>query len=129
MIEEHGDAVEYDLIALGLRLRDLGSAAFNWRDLWVVVKHAPSSSALTLSVDGTETIEWDLTRQLLADVADTLHLLWWAKTTDGQANPPRNQPEPIPRPGVEDDTKRIGDEPMDFDEMRAWLDGDFVAAV
>lgn len=36
---------------------------------------------------------------LLAAIADVLRWLQWAKTPDGRKN--ANQPEPIPRPGVQ----------------------------
>lgn len=45
-----------------------------------------------------EDAEWTLTNRLLAIIADVLRWLQWAKTSDGRKN--RNQPEPIPRPGV-----------------------------
>jgi Family of unknown function (DUF5361) len=41
---------------------------------------------------------WSRTDMLLADIADSLHWLQWAKTKDGARN--RSRPQPIPRPGV-----------------------------
>lgn len=124
VLEEHSSAIEYDLLTMGggYRLRwldDPQAHDFNWRDLRVAIEHAPRSSALTLAVDGSEAVEWDLTRQLLASMADTLNLLWWAKTEDGAAN--RNPPEPIERPGVQSSKKHYGSDPLPEDEMIEWL--------
>jgi hypothetical protein len=106
-------------------LRRLGSEDFNWRDLLVIVRHSPESSALFRSVHGVEQSEWSLTNHLLARVGDTLDLLWWAKTEDATKKPPRNRPKPIPRPGVEDEsTKKIGRSVLPAAEMMDWLGWD-----
>lgn len=126
LIEEHSEAVEYELITHGLRLRWLGSEGFNWRDLLVIVRHSPESSALFRAIHGAESSAWDLKAHLLANMADTLNLLWWAKTED--ATRKKNRPKPIPRPGVEDDsTKQIGSGSLPIEEMKAWLGGDFAS--
>lgn len=100
-----------------------GDHDFTLRDLWVFVRNLTRGSALFRSLHGDEDTEWGITEHLLAVNADALNLLVWLKTADAENG--RNQPRPIPRPGVEDDTKSIGDTVMDFDEMYAWLDGDF----
>lgn len=59
LIEQHSEAVEYDLITHGLRLRDLGTT-FTWRDLLVIMKRQPRGSALSREVDPTGwTDTWD----------------------------------------------------------------------
>ena len=74
---------------------------------------------------GPEESPWTLGNHLLADVADTLHLLWWAKTEDAARR--RNRPKPIPRPGITDDSKKqIGAGSLPVEAMREWLGGDFV---
>lgn len=105
LIDDHGEAIEFDLITLGLRLRNLGSKNFSWRDLYVIVTHLPASSATHRSVLGDEETEWTLTNHLLAGIAEGIGWLKWAKTKDGERN--RNQPKQIPRPGVKDETHRI----------------------
>lgn len=47
---------------------------------------------------------WDTSNMLAADMADTLRIMAWQKTKDGQKK--RNVPKPIPRPGVEDKSSR-----------------------
>lgn len=123
LIEEHSEALEYELIVHGLRLRWLGSEGFNWRDLLVVVRHSPEQSALFRAVHGVEESEWSLTNHLLAGLADSAAWLVWSKTED--ASKKRNRPKPIPRPGVEDDSKKkIGRSVLPASEMLDWLGWD-----
>lgn len=125
LIEEHSEALEYQLITHGLRLRWLGSERLNWRDLLVIVKHSPESSALFRSVHGAEQAEWTLTNHLLAGMTDVLRWLQWAKTEDAARK--KNRPRPIPRPGIEDDSvKQIGRGSLAIEDMKNWLGGDFV---
>ena len=51
LLREHGEAVEYDLIALGLRLDDLGTERLSWRDLLVIARQSPPGSALNRALD------------------------------------------------------------------------------
>lgn len=52
LIDKHSEAIEFDLIALGLRLRDIG-ATFNWRDLLVIVRRSARDSALNRDINPT----------------------------------------------------------------------------
>ncbi|MFC4374088.1 DUF5361 domain-containing protein [Nocardia halotolerans] len=117
LLEEHGEAIEYDLIALGLRLRMLGTDALGWTDLRAIVKHLPMESAL-LRVMYPEASRWQTAEHLLADVADSLHWLMWARTDDGRRG--RNRPEPIARPGLKSDRERVGTATQ-LDQMNEFL--------
>ncbi|MEU2106497.1 DUF5361 domain-containing protein [Nocardia sp. NPDC019255] len=55
---------------------------------------------------------------LMADVADSLHWLMWAKTKSAQKN--RGQPKPIPRPGIAK-PERYGDTSMSIADMNKFL--------
>ncbi|TQM29861.1 DUF5361 domain-containing protein [Nocardia bhagyanarayanae] len=105
LLEEHTEAIEYDLITIGLRLRMLGTDDLSWRDLKALIKQAPADSALARSVYG-EDHQWQLGQHLLADMADSLRWLVWSKTKAAQDG--RDRPEPIPRPGVTRGVERIG---------------------
>lgn len=120
LLREHREAIEYDLITHGLRLRDLPSPGFDWRDLWVIIRHAGPDSALTVSLDGREAVEWDLTNQLLAAAVDALSFLRWAKTEDAQ-RPGAQPPALIPRPGVEPEGPTTETDSMDEDEAFDFL--------
>lgn len=63
---------------------------------------------------------WTVSEHLLAIIGDRLALLVWQNTKDGHAG--RNQPKPIPRPGVTDpDEQRFGTA-VPLEEMRTILD-------
>lgn len=97
-----------------MRLRDLGTERLTFRDLWIIVRHAPRESILAQQLAPIET-RWSDAEYLLAEVVDRLSLLWWAKTKDGARN--RNQPERVPRPGDEPATKKLGGTVLPMDEM------------
>lgn len=110
---------------MGLRLRDVGTPEFTWRDLLMVVQNLPRQSAWFSAIQGADESVWGMSEMLLADVADTLHWIQWKDTKDGAKN--RNQPKPIPRPGITDDSKkRIGSGSLPADQMVEWLGGDFI---
>ena len=97
------------------------SELLTWGDLLAIVRHLPATSALQRAIHGDE-VEWNTTNQLLANVADSAAWLVWSKTSDASRKPPRNQPKPIPRPGVEDTSKKqIGSDALPAAEMAAWL--------
>lgn len=116
LIQEHSEAIEYDLISMGLRLRQLGTAELTWRDLKVIIQHGPAQSALARAMYPDH--GWGLSEQLQAALLDKANWLVWAKTKDGQSG--RNRPKPIPRPGVED-TEKLGNTVMSITEMDSFL--------
>ncbi|MFE3051605.1 DUF5361 domain-containing protein [Nocardia sp. NPDC059239] len=119
LIDAYSEAIESDLIDRGLRLRQLGTDTLSWRDLKSVIAWAPAQSAIGRAIDPDSAL-WGLNEHLLADVADSLHWLVWAKTEDARKQPPRNRPQQIPRPGVDNDRDRIGT-PMSPEDMDAFL--------
>lgn len=106
---------------MGLRLRDLGTDALWWRDLLVIVDNLPVTSALHRKVS-PEWAAWaggDVSAHLLAVIADGVTAGNWMQSKDGQKN--RNRPKPIPRPGLEPDSKRYGGKAETVDSIRDWL--------
>ncbi|MFD4459796.1 DUF5361 domain-containing protein [Nocardia sp. NPDC058480] len=118
LVEEHGEAIEYDIIAHGLRLRHLGSDVLSWRDLRAIIKWLPSGSALSRALDPSGQ-HWQLNQHLLADMVDSLRWLVWAKTEDARHG--RGRPDPVPRPGVKSGRERIGTA-VSIDRMNEFLD-------
>lgn len=118
LIDEHGPAVEYDLIKLGLRLRQLGTDALSWRDLLVIVQHSDHRTALQASMQ-PDAAPWGLSEHLLAVLADAVIAGNWMQSRDGQKN--KNRPKPIPRPGVEPVNKKFGGKAESIDTIRDWL--------
>lgn len=119
-IDEHRRAVAYDLLNLGMRLRDFPSPDLTYGDMLVIIQHAPRSSAIARAVD-PERAEWSLSDYLLAQIADANAWLVWSKSKDAERN--RNRPKPIPRPGLEpdEDVQHFGSEPVPLDELEDFL--------
>lgn len=115
LLDEHQEAIEYDLIRLGLRLDWLGTPRLSWRDLLVIVKQSPRSSALAMAVHGEQT-QWGVLEHLTGHVVDLLQLANWQR--GGKKAGPR--PKPIPRPGSKDDSQRFGHEPIAIKDFNDW---------
>ncbi|GAA3045089.1 hypothetical protein GCM10020229_65380 [Kitasatospora albolonga] len=85
------------------------------RRLSVLIKHLPRDSALTRELHG-EAADWSTTDYLLANVVDHLAVANWMFATinrDEEADP-LDPPEPVVRPGQEDEDGSPADE--DWDE-------------
>ncbi len=102
----------------GLRLRHLPSRRFNWRDLWVIVKHLPEDSAIhrALAVIDEDSI-WSPEMMVNAEILDLVAYLVWFQTKDGQTG--RNRPKPFPRPGYRQKKEEYA--PLPTEEMLEWL--------
>ena len=79
LIEDHGAALEYDLLTLThYQLRDVGRA-LSWGALLHFVEHVPRTSALSRElVPRTESEAWaegDATAAILADLFDLLAMM------------------------------------------------------
>lgn len=117
LIADHPEAVEYDLIQLGLRLDDLGTERLTWRDLKVIVTRMPPHKSALQAEKRPDDSPWGLVEHLLAELVDVQHLALWAKTKDGSKN--RNRPKPIERPGRR--PERFGKKPLELERMKDWL--------
>lgn len=118
LIDQHREALEFDLITLGLRLDHLGSPTLSWRDLWVIVNQLPLGSALDRAQRPDEA-QWGLSEQLAAHTSDLLADMLWI-----QAGAKGRRPERLPRPGIVPAVKTIGRASVPLDEMRTWLGWD-----
>lgn len=119
LIDQHGEAIEYDLISLGMRLRDLGTDKLSWRDLLVITRQAPRQSALARAAHGSD-LAWGLTEHLLATAVDALNIANWQRGNEGRKSPSR-KPKPVPRPGVKDtESTTVGADPIPMSEFDTW---------
>lgn len=117
LLDQHEEAIEYDLITLGLRLDDLGTPALSWRDLYVITRHLPRTSALRRALaDGEE--PWQITDYLLALAVDALHGGNWQRA--GKASAPK--PKSIPRPGEQPTGSQYGSAPIPVAQFDSWWD-------
>lgn len=113
LIQEHREAIRYDLFCMGRSLDDLGYE-FSWDDFAAFVRLAPPESALAASALGEAM--WPRTDVLLATVIDTLRGANWQR---GHGKGPR--PKPIPVPGYGKEEKKYGT-PHEVDSVHAYLE-------
>lgn len=102
-------------------LDDLGGA-LSEAALLSFATHSPMESAVAAEVD--ELGGWSRTDQLLARLCEAVESFDWhyacAHAKKGR-RPPR--PRRIPRPGVQDDVKRIGKDPIPISTFDDWYYG------
>lgn len=92
VLTDHGEAVEYDLITLGLRLRWLGTERLTWRDLAVIVRNSPQHSALMAATSPDEAA-FGPTEIMLAVIEHRLRVLAW-QNGGGKGKYPEMMPIP-----------------------------------
>jgi hypothetical protein len=95
LLEEHGGAIEADLLRSGLRMGMLFTGELTLRELIVLVNNPARDSAYARAALGAEEIAWTLEAHLLAVIGDRLAGGNWQRS--GGKGP---RPSPIRRPGV-----------------------------
>lgn len=73
LVDEHQEAIEFELLVIGRHLDELGTAALSWRDMYVLVRRwqMTPGNAFAASMHGGEVPSW--TEQVLAVVVDLLN--------------------------------------------------------
>lgn len=94
LLEEHGEAIEYELLTVGKHIDDLGTRRLSWRDLKVVATQAPPKGALHRALD-PEGWAWSSDTYLIAGLIDLGAVANWQRAGDKH----RARPTPLPRPG------------------------------
>lgn len=98
VLDEHGEAIEHDLVCAGWTLDDIGG-----RLPWTAVRsfiHQDAQqrgTALHRELAGDDHI-WGLPEQLLATIVDAVQVGNWQRASGGKRKP--KKPKPVPRPGV-----------------------------
>lgn len=122
LLNEYESAITYDCLSIGMRLIQLGTQKFTWGELLAIVQHSPHISALNRAMNPDEWM-WDTTNHLLADIDDQLHVANWQRGSGKK----KDFPKPIKRPGiVTDEVTKYGKDAIPYDEMAAFLGGDFI---
>ena len=127
LIEEHGAALEYDLLTLtGYQLRDVGGA-LSWGALLHFAMYLPRSSALSQELrPATDVERWTdgtVTAPLIADLIDTVNNVGAVLIAKGTGRMPRHV-KPYRRPWADDGTVTIGgaDSAIPIADFEAWWD-------
>lgn len=113
LIQEHREAIRYDLFMAGRSLDDLGHA-YSWDDFAAFVKFAPVDSRLAASVTGMSA--WTRGEVLLASAVDALRGANWQRA---KGRGPR--PKPIKVPGYGPTEKKFG-RAADVETVRSYLE-------
>ena len=124
-VEEHGGALEADLIDKGLRIRHIGEKDFTLSDLLAIIQNSPRDSALFRKLHPIESV-WSHTDHMLALVFDKLAEHNWMISKDGAKGIRR--PKPFPRPGVTDEdstTKHYTGKAIPMDQMAEKVDREY----
>ena len=122
-VEEHGEALNYDLITrTNYKTDDIGGA-LSWGALYAFIKNLGSDSALARDLG--KSTGWETTLQtnvMLADIFDLLQvihadLVYWMSKGKKKA-----KTKPYSRPGKGEDKKRkLGTGTMPASELFAWF--------
>lgn len=122
-IEKHGQALEYDLIRMGLRLRRVGSKEFTWRDLWIIVQQLPADAHFNMSRAGHPPLTVGMS-VLDATVAilNTLRLANWQRAGDNTR--PRPETARLPWwPQPRGQQSKLGSDPVQANRFSDWWEG------
>lgn len=125
LIDEHGAALEYDLLTMTrYQLRDVGGA-LPWGALLHFVSHLPRTSALSQEVSPlTETERWargDYTAAILADLFDIVAHGFAAVLAKGTGRSARRV-KPYPRPWSKPKTRHVGKGAIPIKNFERWWD-------
>ena len=118
-MEEHGDALDYDLLTrTRYQLNDIPDN-LGWTALAHFIKYLGPGSALYDEVH-PETARWTQGDMILADIFDAVSAFRYAFASANSKGKPR-RPKPYPRPWVrERETKRFGKDPVKVSEFNSW---------
>ena len=124
-VEEHGEALNYDLITrTNYQLDDIGGA-LTWGSLHSFIKFLPGDSALARDLG--KATGWETqtkTNAILADIYDLLQTINANLVAYATKGKQKRQIKPYPRPGRdEDNTRKIGRGALPLDQMREWIRG------
>lgn len=116
IVDEHPTEVEYEVLARGggRRLTDLGTPMLGWRDLYVLLRHAPEDSPLMrarLGCGHSPTEHIGLLQLHSADVGN------WQRS----AGKKTDYPKPPACLDGSVSTEKVGSGAMTLEETAAWL--------
>ena len=121
--EEHGEALNYDLLTrTHYQIDDLGGA-LSWSSLRSFIKYLGGDSAL--AQDLGKATGWETTTKtnaILADIYDLLQVINANLVNMASSGKKKVKVKPYPRPGRdEDNTRKIGKGALPVDELHAWI--------
>lgn len=126
LIEQHGAALEFDLLTMtGYQLRDIGGA-LQWGALHHFVMHLPRTSALSRElVPITEEERWangERNATILADIFDVIASGISALVAKGTGRGPKKIHK-YPRPWLKPKVRRVGKGAIPVKDFESWWNG------
>lgn len=128
LIDEHGGALEYDLMTRAGAVLDDVPARIPWTALRSFVGHLDAGSALVreLSPEIARFVSPANAAAMMADLIDTVAYFRWESSASraGKGRRKPKKPKPYPRPG--DKERRgtvIGRDPIPISEFDEWWEG------
>lgn len=118
LVDAHREAIEYELLRAGLRLRDLGTEQFNWRDLFVLVRAWQKQPHNALAEAVHKHPVWTIGEQLLAILVDLTGHGNWQRLKKRFAPKPKR----LPRPWEKQNTRQLGSDPIPISQFDDWWD-------
>lgn len=121
--DEHGEALNYDLLTkTRYQIDDIGGA-LTWSSLNSFIKNLGGDSALARDLGKATGWETTLkTNAILADIYDLLQVINANLVAFASQGKKKTNIKPYPRPGRDDDKKRkIGRGAMPLNDLREWL--------
>lgn len=115
LVDEHQEAIEFELLVIGRHLDELSSAALSWRDLFVLVRRwqMTPGNAFAASMHGQEVPAWS--EQVLAIVVDMLNgIAFILKRGKG------SRPKRLQRWWEKRKTQKFGREAIPIASFDAW---------
>lgn len=116
LIDEHQEAVEFELLIIGHHLAELSTAALSWRDLFVLVRRwqkTPGNAVAAALNSGVEVPSW--IEQVLALVYDALQgIAFLLKRGKGQ------RPKRLQRWWEKRKQQRFGSDPIPMSQFDDW---------
>lgn len=122
-MNEHAEALEVDLLAMGVDILDLGTERLSWRRLRALIARLPRDSWTVQAIAG-DRARWGDQEHLLATIVDALQQGNWMFAAANSKHSP-DPPSPIRRPGDPDPTVRLGGTrtltPAEFRRLQAGM--------
>lgn len=120
-IDEHGEALTYDLMTRTQYTIDDIGGALSWRSLYSFIKFLGTDSALARDLDKSTGWETTIkTNAILADIYDLLQAINSNLVRLGGGK--TKKIKPYPRPGRDENTtKKIGKDALPVNELHEWI--------
>ncbi|PRB14463.1 hypothetical protein [Microbacterium sp. MYb62] len=115
LVDEHQEAIEFELLVIGRRLAELSTAALSWRDLFVLVRRWQKTpgNAFAAVMHGGEVPSWS--EQVLAVIVDMLNGIAFILRKGKGSRPKRLQ-----RWWEKRKQQKFGREPIPLSKFDAW---------